>query len=966
MTHFVSVMATRRLPIASRASTLTDAHAAGSVTVSDFQLEEKDLEKAAEKLAAWDLAGAVMELVGVLGTVAGGPLAGAIAKGMASTVLRGIAKNATLRLLEEGRRIDDERESRRALAEYLWKGLSGCLTSEFQSVFDKLDSLHEDNLRNMRFTDAWLSELRDLLLRELKPSGPTDDELIRGLKQQLASTHRNLLLARLFPGESPLALSQVFVELAVADCKSGDREGLNIGGATGRSASLGELMVLSDGAQNAPRWVVLGDPGAGKSTLARHLAWKHATEHAKPDIPLILYASLPRLARDHLGPFELAEQDLRIAKGVRGNGLAEALRRLAETPNQVWLLLDSLDEVSLEHREQIHERLIDWAEAYPHVPIAVFSRRIGYEPIGGPYGGLAKVEPLNHTSQLQLLCRWGIESNRAEEILTQLGPGVCQLPLMATLLAYIVTHAQNTRQIPSNRRQLLDKAIDVLLRCNHRGKGAGIAEPDAAKKVLAALCLELHDLPEESYWTREQLTDTLAKLVDSLKERRCWRHQAWEGPERFLDLVIERAGLLVPSGASSDSWQFPHRQFYELLAAQALHVSCKDSSAILETFIRSRPFGMGPFGLARWAEVLGYACELDEEPLRVLNELAKLDDELALRALTEFAKLDGEVALRVVPELDVRDPIKAFEAVANTKWDGDFLRRLIRSWRGRGVPRDELEAWLWSMVKEQRGVEYLSFVHYALEWLLGKVDRERFFKACQRPLPEAPSTMVDIPEGEFWMGSPESERERANLEHLHSVYVGAIRMSPTAVTNAEYEQFDGDHQRWLFSGLLNEEEAQTHPVVNVSWWQARLYCAWQGGRLPTEAEWEYACRAGTQTPLSFGDDLSTEQVNYNGEPYAGGSRGQYRRKTVPVGSLPSNAWRIHEMHGNVWEWCADWFEDYSREQSVDPNGLDKGTDRVLRGGAWELRAGLSRSAFRHMSKPGRRSKTFGFRLVLAR
>lgn len=328
--------------------------------MSDFQLEEKDLAKAAEKLGAWDLAGTVTELVGVLGTVKGGPLAGAFAKGTASAILRGIAKNATLRMLEEGRRIDDEREKRRVLAGYLLKGLSGCLTSEFQSIVDKLESLaaetREEHLRLLRFTDAWLSELRDLLLRELKPSGPTDDELVRGLKQQLASTHRNLVLARLFPGESPLALSHVFVELAVADCKSSGQEGLTIGGATGRSASLDELMVLSDGAQNAPRWVVLGDPGAGKSTLARHLALKHATEDAKPDTPLILYASLPRLAREHLGPFELTERDFRSGRG-EGDGLARALRRLTETPHRVWLLLDGLDEVSLDRREQVHERL---------------------------------------------------------------------------------------------------------------------------------------------------------------------------------------------------------------------------------------------------------------------------------------------------------------------------------------------------------------------------------------------------------------------------------------------------------------------------------------------------------------------------------------------------------------------------------------------------------------------------------
>lgn len=107
-------------------------------------------------------------------------------------------------------------------------------------------------------------------------------------------------------------------------------------------------------------------------------------------------------------------------------------------------------------------------------------------------------------------------------------------------------------------------------------------------------------------------------------------------------------------------------------------------------------------------------------------------------------------------------------------------------------------------------------------------------------------------------------------------------------------------------------------MVNVSWWEARLYCAWMGGRLPTEAEWEYACRAGTETPFSFGKNITPKQANYNGGyPYSGGKKGEYRERTVEVGSLPANPWGLHEMHGNVWEWCVDWFSDYLPGKAVD-------------------------------------------------
>ncbi len=106
-------------------------------------------------------------------------------------------------------------------------------------------------------------------------------------------------------------------------------------------------------------------------------------------------------------------------------------------------------------------------------------------------------------------------------------------------------------------------------------------------------------------------------------------------------------------------------------------------------------------------------------------------------------------------------------------------------------------------------------------------------------------------------------------------------------------------------------------------------------RLPTEAQWEYSCRAGTQTPFSFGENITPEHVNYHGEhPYAGSKNGQYRQKTVPVKSLPPNPWGLFEMHGNVWEWCTDWYEKvYPKQAVTDPSGPDDGTSRVLRGGS---------------------------------
>jgi formylglycine-generating enzyme required for sulfatase activity len=136
-------------------------------------------------------------------------------------------------------------------------------------------------------------------------------------------------------------------------------------------------------------------------------------------------------------------------------------------------------------------------------------------------------------------------------------------------------------------------------------------------------------------------------------------------------------------------------------------------------------------------------------------------------------------------------------------------------------------------------------------------------------------------------------------------------------------------------------------------------------RLPTEAEWEYACRAGTTTPFYFGETLSTDQANYNGNyAYGNGKKGVYREKTVPVGSFQPNAWGLYDMHGNVWQWCQDSLDKYPKSDAVDPLGTT-GEARVIRGGSWIDNPLECRSAYRGGSKPAMRHSLVGFRLCFS-
>ena len=227
-----------------------------------------------------------------------------------------------------------------------------------------------------------------------------------------------------------------------------------------------------------------------------------------------------------------------------------------------------------------------------------------------------------------------------------------------------------------------------------------------------------------------------------------------------------------------------------------------------------------------------------------------------------------------------------------------------------------------------------------------------------------------IPLGDFLMGSPKDAREResfGNDETQHTVILTrGFWLADTACTQA------------LWRAVLDESPSRFKgddlPVDEVSWtdiverFLPALNEAVPGleAALPTEAQWEYACRAGTTTPFSFGANISPEQVNYNSNyPYADGKKGLYREKTVPVKALPANAWGLYQMHGNVWEWCADWLDEYPEGTLVDPVGPADGRERVLRGGGWRSYGGgwNCRSAFRYGFEPGNRSGYYGFRLA---
>ncbi len=237
-----------------------------------------------------------------------------------------------------------------------------------------------------------------------------------------------------------------------------------------------------------------------------------------------------------------------------------------------------------------------------------------------------------------------------------------------------------------------------------------------------------------------------------------------------------------------------------------------------------------------------------------------------------------------------------------------------------------------------------------------------------QPTPPAPSSgavsgetftnrlgmnFVKIEPGTFMMGSPVNEADREYDETQHQVTLTrGYYLQTTEVTQGQWQTVMGNNPSKF------ESCGEDCPVESVSWKEVQAFIQKLNQqerdyqyRLPTEAEWEYAARAGTTTPFSFGNTLRKDQANYDSE------------RTTQVKSFPPNAWGLYDMHGNVWEWCQDRYGDYPSGSVTDPQGPSSDDYRVLRGGSWRVNAGYCRSASRGWDAPGDRRNDYGFRLV---
>ncbi|HEV7671756.1 MAG TPA: SUMF1/EgtB/PvdO family nonheme iron enzyme [Thermoanaerobaculia bacterium] len=839
-----------------------------------------------------------------------------------------------------------------------------------------IDTLYETFEEDEPALVAKLVPLREELLR-LRFEAP-ERGLLATWMEQVVRDHQQLV--PYFQQQAEIGLlDRVYVEL---ELRAEQEQSLYAEGyfssdanRLGRQLELAEVLALPRKGWISGRWVVLGDPGAGKTTLLRHLAAVLARQADRKWVPL--FESLPRLLREREWLLDRVVRRLERA-GHPAQGLAAVLDR-AGKDGRLLLLLDGLDEVPREEKEDIERLLCDLAVRWPTTPIVVASRPIGYRPLGSDYRTL-RLLPLDRAGRREFLARWlgrggdgrNEESADAADAALE-APELRDLagnPLYLTLMALLFEQGAEPSR---NRPRLYDQVFDLLLAGKHRSEGEPMEAQAAVRGLLRHIAVGMTEdnLDAERV---EKIEERLYRPETDAVRDRIERVPRWRSRlRRFLDDLSERTGILGPHDGPDTDWRFWHRTFREALTAEYLEAEYRAKGGEIEVLARVGRI-ITEESLSAWAEPFALLVGRLEAPDDLVKDLVATNRSLGLRAVATAQTLRTETLGEVVgldetwwklrseiypriPEM-VRDPsraLKLLDRLRRRTTNGNdlfFIDRAVRE-VGRRSPNHALEA----------------------ETLIARLydhippPEEDLFLWIDTPKDGRVFLWREIPAGETWIGSPagsgkseEKPRHRVTIERSYAVAV-------VTVTNAQFRAFDQ-------FGRMREGESRS--VFDVTWYEAVSFCRWLancfpwawGARLPLEEEWEYACRAGSNTSYWSGEkERDLARVGWYDK--------NWERRTHRVGEKEKNPWGLYDVHGNVWEWTlSQWTNDYEGHRdgaTIDPAGVNfkeitrqaqSGEERVLRGGSAWFGADWARAAFRGHSLPGFGGGDQGFRIAL--
>ena len=707
--------------------------------------------------------------------------------------------------------------------------------------------------------------------------------------------------------------------------------------------------------------VILGDPGSGKTThLKRLLLWclRQGPEEmglARESLPVFLPLRDLRDLSKGIDVFieqTLDNPHLQMSKGFGARLLARG---------RLLLLFDGLDEVSgPKDRAKVARWIEQAAQARPSCTAVVTCRFAGYDKAArlGTEFLEFHLRPLTREQSETFIGNWyrvvetGLAPDpaqgaitaqqRAHDLIKRLrapdfrSARMVEMTRNPLLLANLCLVHRDRGALPRGRHQLYDECIEVLLERWREGKTLAInVSAEVGRRVLQPAALWLH---AEEGRTRASAHDLAPILAPALKATQ-WRDGDAAG---FLRTVRDESGLLT--GWGPDHFGFMHLGFQEYLAGCELRRLAfeGDKDAVLKDLASH-------FGESWWQEVIlmllaqgnpSLFTPFMQQALR--HPRFGAATELLGLILEEAAEVSVTPFVELLQQSPGEDPghwarqLNALHILERLGADAE-LNTLVKSLRQH--PLGEVQAL--AQARAQAAIRPTRVTQQ------GGVE------------------LVPIPGGTFRMGSPASDEGYGDERPEHDVQVPSFYLGRHPVTNEEFGRFlkanpDVEEPSFWGARLLNQAR---QPVVGVSWQDARRFAVWAEGRLPTEAEWEYAARAGTTTRYWWGDEVGKNNANCA----ECGSRWD-DKQTATVGSFQPNAFGLHDMLGNVWEWVEDcWHESYKGAPTDGSAwGKQQGDDcalRVIRGGSWDSDPRDVRSAYRDRYTPGSRDYDVGFRLV---
>ncbi len=700
--------------------------------------------------------------------------------------------------------------------------------------------------------------------------------------------------------------------------------------------------------------VILGDPGSGKTThLKRLLLWclRNGPETiGLPSEMLPVFLPLRELQTldQGLDAFIQEQLDSPLLKTPIGFG-----QRLLERGN-LLLLLDGLDEVAdLIRREQVVKWIKDALHSLPTCRFVVTCRYAGYRPTIRLSEDFLEmhIRPLTADLAERFVRNWykiverglskdleqaeSIALEKAENLITRLREPdfrtwrVFELTRNPLLLANICLVHRHRGGLPRKRARLYEECIDVLLEQWREAKGLGIGV--TAREGLRALqpvALWLHSVEGRTKATADELAPLIEPVLKAIN---------WSGgsAEDFLHIIRDESGLLT--GWDQEHYGFMHPGFQEYLAAREIRSRAFKAPHILRELASH-------FGDSWWREVALLMLALEDPSLfgPYMSEVVKQPSftkhpKLVEACLDDSAETSTEPFLQLM-ESTGDDPNLWSRQLAALQILERLDPSMVKSLQSKlaNHPSDEICQWARNQaVQETRDIITAERGGYEL---------------------------VKIPGGTFLMGSSKMEEDRFDDEGpVHEVRVPSFYMGRYPVTNKEYERYlrensEAVEPKYWADRRYNMPE---QPVVGVSWEDAERYADWAGLRLPTEAEWEYACRAGTVSRYYSGTSKNDfEPVGW----YEKNSEGRLHA----VGEKEPNDFGLYDMHGNVWEWVEDdWHDDYKGAFDDGSAWVDMPRDskNVVRGGTWGGPARVCRSASRDKNSKSHRYAVIGFRLA---